>query len=231
MAVYKHIIFDLDSTLWDFEVNCAETLKELFDAYGLGKYKSFTEEDFITTYKRINENMWKEYHSGIIDKLTIRSRRFEKTFEQLGIDGSGIQAAINEDFLKRCPAKGGLLPFAREVLQYLQPKYSLHILTNGFKESQHIKIGSAGIGSFFKEVINSESCGFLKPDKKIFEHAISKIDSCKEECIMIGDDLEADVLGARNAGIDHIFLNRQGKKHDVKPTHEIKCLSELFSIL
>jgi putative hydrolase of the HAD superfamily len=231
MTHYKHIIFDLDHTLWDFDANCAETLTELFVIFDLQHVTGFTKDRFIDAYKMINKNMWSEYHRGLISKEILRNERFERTFQKLGMTAAGIPPRMNEAFLKTCPSKTNLLPHAREVLDYLRSRYTLHILTNGFSESQYVKINSAGIGFYFKHVINSERCGFLKPDRRIFEYTLSAIQATQQECMMIGDDLEADILGARNAGIDHIYLNRHRAPHQETIMHEINCLSEVMSIL
>jgi putative hydrolase of the HAD superfamily len=231
MPSYKHILFDLDHTLWDFEKNCSETLQELYVSHDLNRFELFGVDDFIYQYKIINNRMWKEYNSGRITKDEIRSNRFGLTFLQLGLTISDLPEKINEDFLRICPAKSHLLPHAHQVLRYLKSKYTLHILTNGFLETQNIKINSSGIENYFDEIVNSESCGYLKPDKKIFDYTLNKIKAACHDCLMIGDDLEADVIGAKNAGIDHIYFNPKKEKHNETVTHEISCLSELMTIL
>lgn len=231
MPLYKHILFDLDHTLWDFDANCAETLRELYISHQLDSMASFSVDDFIFVYRKINDGMWAQYHKGIVTKEDIRNKRFEYTFQELGVKKENIPYSINEDFLRICPTKTNLVLYAMDILQYLNDKYVLHILTNGFKESQSIKINSSNMSHFFKEVINSEACGYLKPDRRIFEFTLQKINATCPDCIMIGDDLEADVLGAKNAGIDHIYFNRKKLKHKEQITHEIECLSELKKIL
>jgi putative hydrolase of the HAD superfamily len=231
MTPYKHILFDLDHTLWDFEKNCSETLRELYVSHDLKSFQKFEVEDFIYQYKIINNRMWKEYNSGKITKEEIRSNRFGLTFLNLGLTVLDLPEKINEDFLRICPTKSNLLPHTHQVLTYLKSRYSLHILTNGFLETQNIKINSSGIENYFNEIVNSESCGFLKPDKKIFDYTLEKIKAVSHHCLMIGDDLEADMIGAKNAGIDHIYFNPKKEKHNEKVTHEISCLSELFNIL
>ncbi|MFN3405255.1 MAG: YjjG family noncanonical pyrimidine nucleotidase [Cytophagaceae bacterium] len=232
MKNYKHIFFDLDHTLWDFEKNCTETLQELYDLHRMSEFQSFSVQDFIKEYLFVNDSMWKDFNAGLLTKKDIRDLRFKYTFERLGVEEKHIPMTINEEFLRLCPAKGHLLPYAHDVLSYLHKKYILHILTNGFTETQHIKISTSNLRIYFNEIIHSEHVGYPKPDKRIFEFAINKAKagSC-EDCIMIGDDLEADILGARNAGMDHIFLNRKNLKHSEEVMFEIKCLSELYKIL
>ncbi len=230
MKKYTHILFDLDQTLWDFEANCTETLHELFDNYQLNNIIN-NKESFITTYKQVNKELWFKYSRKEISKDTIRNYRFNYTFTRLGIPEEQIPEKINADFLAICPTKTNLVPYAKDLLNYLYPKYHLHIVTNGFKESQSIKIFHSRLSDYFKEIVDSEMSGFLKPDKRIFEYTLTKINAGCQDCIMIGDDLEADVLGARNAGIDAIYFNPSRHKDYTSVPSEIKCLSELFKIL
>ncbi len=231
MRDYKHIFFDLDHTLWDFNTNCRLTLDELYDQYDLSKL-GFSKEFFFVTYKEINDRMWLGYHKGSVTKEEIRSKRFEYTFSQLGHSGKNIPDGLDHEFLARCPAKGQVFPFTHEALQYLIEKgYILHIITNGFRETQHIKISTSGLSPYFTHIIESDVCGFMKPDKRIFEHALQLGDCSSRESIMIGDDLQADIVGARNAGLDQIFINRHNVQHNELITHEITCLSKLKEVL
>jgi putative hydrolase of the HAD superfamily len=230
MAAYQHIFFDLDHTLWDFEKNCAETLTELYVNFQMAPL-GFTAFDLIEKYKMINERMWYDYNRGKIGKEAIRATRFRLTFEELGVDSRLVPEGINEEFLRLCPAKGNVMPFAHETLQYLAKNYQLHIITNGFKETQHIKISTSNLAGYFSEVILAEHCGYSKPDRKIFDYALEKVKSTSTDCIMIGDDLFTDVLGAKNAGLDHVYYNPKQEKHSDEVTYEIKCLSELTTIL
>jgi putative hydrolase of the HAD superfamily len=227
MKKYKHIYFDLDHTLWDFEKNCSETLNELFIQYNFAAF-GIEATNFIEAYQKVNYKMWDEYNRGRITKSQIRSERFGNTFEELGLDRKSVPQDLNESFLKICPGKGNVIPYTHEVLNYLtDKKYILHIITNGFKETQHIKISTSKLEAYFDKVINSELCGFSKPDKKIFDYARNLSNADCEECIMIGDDLFTDIGGAQNAGIDSVFFNPKQIKHEGNPTFEISCLSEL----
>jgi len=227
---YVHILFDLDHTLWDFTANSNATLTELYEHYELRKH-SMELSVLLTTYQLVNDQMWYDYNRGKISKDIIREERFRQTLQKLGCRDTGLADRINEDYLRICPSKGLLVPYAIETLVYLQGKYQLHIITNGFQESQQIKLQTSGILPFFKEVINSEMSGFLKPDKRIFDFTLGRIQAECCDCIMIGDDLDVDVLGARNAGIDHVFFNRKDQAHTERLTYEIKCLRELTTIL
>lgn len=230
MIRYKHIFFDLDHTLWDFDKNCAETLDELYHLYELGKY-GVQVDRLIDEYQKVNHAIWQEYNLGNITKEVIRNKRFEITFSNLGLSSANIPPEIDNEFLKRCPARGNLFPHALDVLTYLQKKYDLHIITNGFEESQKIKIRTSGLEPFFNHVINSEVCGFSKPDRQIFEYALQKVNAECHECIMIGDDLEADIKGAQQMEMDHVLFNPHKRLHTTQVMHEINCLSELYTLL
>lgn len=227
---YVHILFDLDHTLWDFTANSNATLSELYEQYDLQKFHMELPL-LLTTYQAVNDQMWYDYNRGKISKDIIRKERFRQTLQKLGCDSTELADRLNEDYLRICPSKGLLVPYAAETLSYLQDKYQLHIITNGFQESQQVKLQTSGILPFFKEVINSEVSGFLKPDRRIFDFTLSRIQAECGDCIMIGDDLDVDVLGARNAGIDHVFFNRKDQAHSEVLTYEIKCLRELTTIL
>jgi len=229
-APYKHIFFDLDHTLWDFEKNCAETLLELYDRHSLHKHR-FDAEQFVNAYQDINRVLWKDLHAGKLDKYYIRQWRFILTFKQLGLHEEDVPANLEEQFLQLCPAKSNVVPHAHEVLEYLKGKYTLHVITNGFYDIQQIKLSAARLGGYFNEIINSESCGHMKPDRRIFEFSLNKAKAKPEECIMIGDDLDADVIGARNAGIDQVFFNPKHEPHAERVSYEISSLRELLEIL
>lgn len=149
----------------------------------------------------------------------------------MGASEDMIPAGLDAEFIALCPTKGQLVRGAMELLLYLAPKYELHILSNGFKESQYIKMKCAGINTFFNKVVLAEECGWAKPDKAIFDFTLNQIGGNIFDSIMIGDDLNVDVLGAKHAGLDHVFLNRNNVMHEEIINHEIKNLVELMNIL
>jgi putative hydrolase of the HAD superfamily len=204
---YKHIFFDLDHTIWDFDRNAEETLYELYDIYQLDELGLPSAAIFIETYTRNNHQLWAEYHTGKITKDELRATRFKRTFLELGVLPELLPVAFEDDYVKLCPTKTNLFPHAHETLQYLQNKYTLHLISNGFKESSEMKIGNTQIGGYFQHIIISENVGVNKPDKAIFEHALQLAGAKKTESLMIGDSLEADVYGALNFGMDAIYFN------------------------
>lgn len=230
MKKYKHLFFDLDHTLWDFDRNSKEVLHELFFEHKLISH-GVEADEFISRYIEINHEMWRLYHTNQIDRETLRTIRFEKTFSHFNIRDQKLISAFPDDYLDRLPSKKHLFPEATEVLFYLKQKYVLHLITNGFEKVQYAKLNGSGLTHFFTEVIVSDSTGFKKPDLEIFQYALSKASATANESLMIGDDLDADIKGAINAGLDTVFFNERGQTHIENVTHEITELKQLKSIL
>lgn len=229
--IYKHIFFDLDHTIWDFDKNAEETLHELYEIYRLSEIGLPSAAIFIETYTRNNHQLWAEYHTSKITKTELRETRFKRTFIELGVHPDVLPMAFEDDYVKLCPTKTNLFPHAHETLQYLQSKYKLHLISNGFKEASAMKIGNTNIAQYFEQVIISEVVGINKPDKAIFEHALKVAGAVKHESIMIGDSLEADVYGALNFGMDAIYFNPfNAPKPDDVPL-QVNGLKELMEIL
>lgn len=224
----KHIFFDLDHTIWDFDRNAEETLNELYHAYKLHDLGLTSCSDFITTYTENNHQLWADYHLGKITKDFLRAERFSKTFTQLGIQPDAVPHQFEDDYVNISPTKTNLFEGAENVLTYLQQKYTLHIISNGFKETTLTKMDLSGLNPYFTNVIISEDVGVNKPNPLIFEFALDKAKANKAESIMIGDSLEADIYGALNFGMDAIFFNptKKEKPEDVK--REIAHLEELL---
>jgi putative hydrolase of the HAD superfamily len=225
---YKHIFFDLDHTIWDFDKNAEETLYELYDIYRLAELGLPAAAVFIETYTRNNHQLWAEYHTGKITKDELRETRFKRTFLELGLHPDLLPLSFEHDYVKLCPTKTNLFPGAHEVLAYLQQKYTLHLISNGFRESSEMKIHKTGIGGYFMHIIISENIGVNKPHKAIFQHALQLAGAKKQESLMIGDSLEADVYGALNFGMDAIYFNPFHAPKPVDVPVEIHCLKELM---
>jgi putative hydrolase of the HAD superfamily len=227
---YKHLFFDLDHTLWDFDANANHTLLLLFDKYGMAKYFDGFDA-FFESYQPINLGLWAEYRDGKINKEFLNVERFYRPLCAAGFDDLAVAKAFADDFIKLNPQQTRLMPFALEVLNYLAPRYQMHIVTNGFTETQFAKLNNCGIRHFFKQVFVSEQIGASKPKKAFFDHAVKYVNARKKESIVIGDNLEADVLGAKNAGIDAVYFNPAKQQHATDPTFEISSLQELIGIL
>jgi len=218
-------------TLWDFEKNADETLRTLFIEHNLARHGTFTVEDFIRVYSDINHALWRLYQSNKISQEQLRSVRFVRALGKLGVAEAEVPTNISRQFTDLLPRKSAVFPFTHEVLAYLKPRYRMHLITNGFRDIQHIKLASSNLTQYFEEIITSECSGCLKPDPRIFAHALERTGATAQESLMIGDNLECDVLGAYNAGLDQVYFNPDKRRHFNQITHEISCLSELKSFL
>ncbi|MCH8903694.1 MAG: noncanonical pyrimidine nucleotidase, YjjG family [Bacteroidetes bacterium] len=227
MKKYRHIFFDLDGTLWDFQKNAEEALTELFSIHDLHVLGIESPSIFIDVYKKKNEVLWKKYRNGTVDKMKLRTQRFEHTLGHFGITNEELVFKLDRDYIKISPMKTNLIDYAVEILTYLNKKYTLHIITNGFQEVQFSKLLANHLLQYFKQVITSEKAGIQKPDKKIFEYSVSKARAEFDESIYIGDSWEVDIMGAKNAGMDQVYFNPEKKKNIIDATYEISSLREL----
>ena len=227
---YKHIYFDLDRTIWDFEKNAQETFKDIYNKYQLdeicGSY-----DNFYSIYAKHNERLWQKYREGKIEKKELSFQRFALTLNDFNIDDEELAKKMAHDYITISPTKKALLPNAIETLDYLKDRYKLYIITNGFNEVQFTKVKNSNLDHYFSEIFTSENMGAQKPNPVIFENALNSVHAEKHESLMIGDDLEVDILGAKNIGLDQIFFNPKQKGHQEKITHEICNLKELTEIL
>ncbi len=227
---YKNIYFDLDRTLWDFQTNSEKTLFDLIEKFAPTLIPRFKE--FLTIYYELNEKLWVQYRDGLLKKEVLRIKRFSDAFEQMNYLHSDFSEQFSNDYIKESPLKTTLFPYTIEILNYLKNKnYRLFLLTNGFQEVQIVKIRESGLQAYFDKMITSEEAGYQKPHRKIFEYALKTVNAKKDESIMIGDDLENDIYGARRFGMDTVFFNPEGIKHKQKTNYEISSLKELQAIL
>jgi len=228
---YKHLFFDLDHTLWDFEANARATLQELHVALQLEKRGVNDFELFHRNYLAHNEKLWERYRNGYIKQEELRVKRMWLSLLDFKIADEELAKELSTRFLDLLPTRTILFPYTKEILQYLRDKrYVLHLITNGFEKTQHNKLMFAGLKPFFNEVITSEGSGSLKPNKEIFEFALEKCSADPKESIMIGDSIEVDIIGAMNAGIDQVYVNHLGVNPTVKPTYTVNSLRELEKI-
>jgi putative hydrolase of the HAD superfamily len=228
---YKHLFFDLDHTIWDFDKNAEETLHELYHTYQLRDLGLHSPDHFIEVYTQNNHQLWADYHVGKITKQKLRETRFSKTFLDLGLSPELIPERFEDDYVTICPSKTNLFPKAHETLYYLKERYSLHLISNGFKESTEQKVNNNGLNIYFENVVISEVVGFNKPDKAIFNHALTLANAGIAESIMIGDSIEADIRGAQDYGMKAIYFNPERKEKPEDVQQEINCLSELMILL
>ncbi len=228
---YKHLFFDLDHTLWDFEANSRLTLEELYNSMNLAS-KGVNDFDlFHKNYLLHNEKLWDRYRNGYIKVDELRWKRMWLTLLDFKIADEPLSREMGVVFLDLLPTRTLLFPYTKELLTYLSGKnYQLHLITNGFEKTQHSKLKHSGIDHFFKEVITSEGSNSLKPHKEIFDYALQKTGAALPESIMIGDSQDVDIKGAMDAGMDQVFVNhiREEVKH--QPTYTVYSLKELENI-
>ena len=228
---YKHLFFDLDHTLWDFDANSKHTLRELYLKLDLEQRGVYDFDLFHSNYISHNEKLWERYRNGYIRVEELRLKRMFQTLLDFKIGDAVLAETMSTQFLDMLPTRTQVFPHTFEILDYLRDKgYFLHLITNGFEKTQHSKLRYSGLNKYFGEVVTSEGSNSLKPQKEIFEYAMNKVNCGTAECIMIGDSLEVDIQGAINAGIDQVFVNHTGISTDIKPTYTVSSLKELEEI-
>lgn len=231
MKTYQHLFFDLDHTLWDYDRNVAESLSELYQIHELQNKGIPSFERFFESFQNINFQLWDWYNVGKIDKHDLRKTRFPRIFAHAGGQVDAIPKEFEEDFMNRTSSKPHVFPYSKEILTYLKDKYRIHIITNGFNESQSKKMQSSGLDVFFELIVTSETTGHKKPDPGIFHFAMNQLSTHSEKCLMIGDNPNSDILGAQNAFIDQVFFNPDKKAIQLTPTYTISHLRELEDLL
>ncbi len=230
---YNYIFFDLDNTLWDFKINSYEAMQVVFKYIDIREDVTF--DTFFMSYSRHNHLLWDNYRKKGITKRELTRKRFQNTFEELGITGVDAEQ-MNKDYLREMPKQQKLLDGAIEILNYLKNKnYQLFIITNGFKEVQEKKLISSGIDGFFNKIYISEDVKSPKPSNEIFEYAIKSSNAKKTQSLMVGDDWETDVMGALKFGIDSAYLGKESNGNKAIQTahnvHYISSLCDLMKIL
>ena len=221
------IFFDLDHTLWDFDKNSALTFEKIFEINAV----ELELEKFLEIYEPLNLNYWKLYREDKIDKASLRYRRLADTFVAMGFPFTDdLINRLSEDYITNLTTFNFLFEHTLDVLEYLKPNYNLHIITNGFKEVQQGKLEKANISHYFDTVTNSEMVGVKKPNPKIFSHALEVAKTRPQSSIMVGDNYEADILGALNIGLDAICFNYHGVEIDsnIKQIQSLIQLKDYF---
>ncbi|RLD40636.1 MAG: noncanonical pyrimidine nucleotidase, YjjG family [Bacteroidetes bacterium] len=228
---YRHLFFDLDRTLWDFDKSAAETFEDIYNKYKLLERGIKTVEDFHRVYTHHNNILWEEYRHGRIEKKVLSNLRYFLTLQDFDIEDEKLAADLGKDYLEISPRKVNLFPNAISVLNYLSPRYTLHLITNGFSEVQETKLRVSGLGEYFRTVITSEEAGVKKPNPAIFYFALKKADADIDNSLMIGDDFEVDIVGAKNVGIDQVLFDPEQKYQQNGSTFTIRDLAELKGFL
>lgn len=228
---YRHLFFDLDHTLWDFDANARTTLMQIhqelqLDNHGVGDF-----ERFLATYLSNNEKLWARFRKGFIKAEELRWKRMWLTLLEFGVRNEDLARQMGSRFLDLLPTRNILFPNTIQTLGALLSRgYALHLITNGFETTQHNKLRNSGLTSFFTEVVTSEGSNSMKPKKEIFDFALRRAKAKHHESIMIGDCLESDIQGAMNAGIDQVYMNHNNLPCPLKPTYTVYSIQELETI-
>ena len=229
---YQHLFFDLDHTIWDFEMNSKETLWDLHQKFQLAEKGIDNFDTFYEHYSVHNHRLWDRYTKGFIKQEELRWKRIYLSLLDFKIADETLSKAMSVDYLDILPNKTNLFPYTIEILNYLKAKgYQMHLITNGFESVQFKKIENSKIANYFIEVITSEASNSLKPHKEIFEYALDKANATVDKSIMIGDNEAADIQGAINMGMDSVFVNHINAVPTIPATYTITHLQELENIL
>jgi putative hydrolase of the HAD superfamily len=229
---YQHLFFDLDHTIWDFEMNSKETLWDLHIKYDLAAKGISDFDAFFDQYSIHNHRLWDRYTKGFIKQEELRWKRIYLSLLDYKIADETLSRAMSVDYLDILPNKTNLFPYTIEILTYLKNKgYQMHLITNGFESVQFKKIENSNLTPFFTAIITSEASNSLKPNKEIFEFALQQSNAKLEHSIMIGDNESADIQGAINVGMDSIFVNHINAIPTVPATYTITHLQQLEDIL
>jgi putative hydrolase of the HAD superfamily len=226
----QHIFFDLDRTLWDYESNCRAALHEIYLRL-IEPELPVGFETFYALFQHENHRLWTMFSANQIEKEMLRQQRFRLTLKNLHFENNGLADQIEKAFILEMPAKNKLFPGTKEMLLELHGNYQLHILSNGFDEVQEHKLEQSGIRSFFGKVITSDLAGFRKPSEHMFRFALEITGAANHNSLMVGDDPNVDIIGARNAGILAVLFNTSAIEHSLSDLLEITHLSQIPELL
>lgn len=230
---YKHIFFDLDHTIWDFDKNAYACIIQVYEELNIAERTKVNADDFYITYLQHNKILWARYEQGFISAADLKWKRMWRSLLDYKIPDEVLARQMSERFLELLPVQKNVFPYTFEILDYLQQKnYVLHLITNGFEHTQRLKLKHSGLDKYFVEIITSERSQSLKPKKEIFDFALALCKGELHESIMIGDNLAADIQGALNAGMDCVYMNHINKDcGKFRPTYSITHLKDLENIL
>ncbi len=239
MKKYSHLFFDLDNTLWDFDLNSRLALRETFEKYNLGLHHF---DHFFEVYSKHNGQLWELYNKNRITKQELTRSRFDLSFRETGITGIGGED-FNREYLAYLPDQTALCRGALDVVKKLAVQHRLYIITNGFSEVQVKKMDNSGLTPFFRKIFTSEEIGINKPSPEIFRYALKTVNARKKDSLMIGDSFEIDIAGAKEAGLDQVWIVHSRPEQDNTSeihhqqgisrtkTYKIHKLEELLNII
>ena len=230
---YKDLFVDFDDTLYDTHGNSVIALRETFEAFHLERW--FPDpQTFYDAYWLANIDLWTRYSRGEITRDYLIVERFRRPLRE----GRGLEITealcleMSDRFLEFCATKSGVVEGAHELMDYLKGRgYRMHMTSNGFHEVQYKKLAACGLRNYFDTIILSEDAGANKPSKAFFDYAFKQTGAHPDTTLMIGDNLQTDIIGAHDAGLDTIFFNRWNVEPSAVPTYTVASLTEIKSIL
>lgn len=230
MGKIKNLFFDLDRTLWDFEKNSLTAFSFLHEKYFAEKF-SFTKNELCEVYNRNNEELWDKLRKGIIDKDFLRENRFRLTLAELNIIDDKLAKILNDEYMHIYPRQPHVYPKTIETLTELKNRnFKIFLLTNGWYETQKLKIENSGLHNLIDKMITSDRAGHMKPDGRIFKFALKETNSTIENSLMVGDDYEVDIIGAEQIGMKAILFNYNNNMN-TEYSNSISQINQLLSIL
>ena len=228
MNEIKHIFFDLDHTLWDFEKNSALAFEKIFQELNF----NINSQQFMDIYNPINVAYWKLYERNEIDQESLRVNRLKDAFAAIDFEVSLDEInTISHLFIEYLTSNNHLIDGTIEILDYLKDNYKLHIITNGFSFVQEVKLQKSNLANYFVTITNSEVAGHKKPHQNIFQYALNLANASKNQSIMVGDSIEADVFGAINFGMKAVYFNPANETVTHQEIIQIQKLTQLKNIL
>ena len=227
---YKHLFFDLDHTLWDFDRNSEATMRQLYKEYKLDTLGITDFDALFAAYNVHNDKLWARYRNGFIKRDELRWKRMWLMLLDFKVADTALAHELGVAYLEILPTQTLLVPHAKELLDHCKDRYEMHLITNGFETTQRLKLQYSGISRYFNHIVTSEKSNSLKPHKDIFDYALNLAGAGIEESIMIGDAIDIDILGAINAGWDTAYYNPHKVAHDRKPTYEVSHLKDLIPV-
>lgn len=213
MKNIKHIFFDLDNTLWDYRRNAEIAVRKVYLEFGIEKEYGYGFDEFYNHYYEVNESLWEKYRNAEITRPELQSRRFPESFKNLGIQNPDFAVEFELRFMAEVSDGKHLVPNAIEILEYLKGKYHIHVITNGFPKTTDYKINNSILKDFVETVVTAESAGAPKPNPKAFSAGLRESGAELSESVYIGDDWEADIVGATEFGMKAIFFNPLAENH------------------
>ncbi|MXV37504.1 noncanonical pyrimidine nucleotidase, YjjG family [Flavobacteriaceae bacterium Ap0902] len=227
----RHVFFDLDNTLWDHRGNSEATLRQMFKDYQITEQYNLDFDAWHEVFYEKNEYLWAELREGHIQKQTLRDRRFAEPFKYFKIEDPTLSEKFDMNYLERMAKMKGEVAGAKDLLEYLSPYYTLHVITNGFEEVSQAKIDNAELSAYIETLTCADEIGLRKPDPRLFELAASKAGASKEESVIIGDDWIADVLGGTSFGWKAIFFDSLNDGNQLDGVPNVKKLEEIKQYL